>query len=148
VDLLNHRLRISALADRKAGGVASNGELSLPCLIRFNCIDQRRTDLPLWRQARGLAQINFGYGGGYIESSDYTRLRELTATYTLSDGLARRIGAKGAGVTGAMRNVHLWTKWTGTDPESFESSGADVPSFVGGTSAPPLYYMLRLNITY
>jgi hypothetical protein len=149
VELFGRRLRLFALADRKQGGVESNGELSLPCQLGvFSCVDQKQLGLPLWRQARGIARLRLGSSAGYVESSDYTRLREISASYTLGERVVRRVGAKGASITASARNVKLWTKYTGTDPEAFESSGTDTPSSVGGVTGPPMYYMLRLNLNY
>jgi TonB-linked SusC/RagA family outer membrane protein len=149
VELLSRRLRVSVLADRKSGGVALNGELSLPCLLQvFSCMDQKRLDVPLWRQARGLSALRFAYQGSYVESTDFTRLREVSVSYDLGDAVSRRLGGRTVHLSAAARNIKRWTHWTGTDPEAFESSGGDVPSFFGGTSAPPMYYMLRLNFNY
>lgn len=149
LEVVNRKLRISTLVDRKAGGVALNGELSLPCLLQvFSCMDQKRLDTPMWRQARGVAALRYAYSGSYVESTDYTRLREIAMSLDLTDRLAKRIGARSLQITAAARNIARWTTWTGTDPEAFESSGSDVPVFVGGTSAPPMYFMLRLNLGY
>jgi hypothetical protein len=51
------------------------------------------------------------------EDASYAKLREIAATWTVPDHLARRIGASRASATVAGRNLHIWTKWSGYDPE-------------------------------
>lgn len=67
-----------------------------------------------------------GLGGGFgsvsesfIKDASWVRIRELSATYALPDGLCRSLGVPGGisiGVTG--RNLALWTKFDGVDPET------------------------------
>jgi hypothetical protein len=46
--------------------------------------------------------------------ADFLRLREISASYSLTESLAGRIGADGASVSLGMRNVMmLWTKEEG-----------------------------------
>ncbi len=57
---------------------------------------------------------------GLNQSSDGTfmRLRELALTYEFSPTLASRLGARTLSMTASGRNLLLWTKYPGVDPET------------------------------
>jgi TonB-dependent SusC/RagA subfamily outer membrane receptor len=54
----------------------------------------------------------------YIESGTWTKLRELSVTYSLPESLTRRFSSHGAQITLAGRNLKTWTDYTGWDPET------------------------------
>ena len=56
---------------------------------------------------------------GLNQSQDGTfmRLRELAVTYDFSPTLASKLGARTLSITGSGRNLLLWTKYAGVDPE-------------------------------
>ena len=84
--------------------------------------------------------------GGFLENSQFWRLREVSGTLTLPNALAARIHARDASLTLSARNLRLWSAYTGADPESNYSTG-DVQSDFATTS-PPRYLMMRLNLHY
>jgi TonB-linked SusC/RagA family outer membrane protein len=51
-------------------------------------------------------------------SGDFTRLREVAVTWTAPEGIAAKLGAKSFSVTASGRNLAIWTKYPGSDPES------------------------------
>gem|GEM_PF-2609752 len=55
----------------------------------------------------------------YLEPGDFVRLREVSASYTLPTSWVKgmRSIVQGATITLAMQNVHLWTNYSGADPE-------------------------------
>ena len=55
--------------------------------------------------------------GDYIQDGTFLRVRELAATLELPRGWAARIGASAASLTLAGRNVALWSRYDGIDPE-------------------------------
>jgi len=55
--------------------------------------------------------LNQGYKG------DFMRWRELSLTYTAPRNLADRLGARDIAVSLTGRNLMLWTKYPGHDPE-------------------------------
>jgi len=62
-------------------------------------------------------------GGGqlqdfYIRSGNFAKLREVSLSYDASPRTARYVGAKSAAITLTARNMHMWTKYTGLDPEN------------------------------
>ena len=56
-------------------------------------------------------------GLNQAQSGDFVRLRELSVTYTASPGMASRFRARTLAVTLAGRNLWLWTRYPGPDPE-------------------------------
>ena len=74
----------------------------------------------------------------------------MSLQYTPSPALAGRVlRGKSASLSVAGRNLHLWTKYLGTDPETAFNftSGTDVPADFQ-TLAPPSYFVFRVNVGY
>lgn len=65
-------------------------------------------------QLRGLTPYD---GLNQNFSGDFIRWRELSLTYTTPQRLAARVGAQDMAITFAARNLKLWTKYPGVDPE-------------------------------
>lgn len=85
----------------------------------------------------------------YIERGDFVRLREVSATYTLPQGLTGRLGRRiqSASLTLALQNVALWTDYSGPDPEINSQTGAfSRQDFL--TVPNPKRSVLRFNITF
>ena len=62
-------------------------------------------------------------GGGqlqdfYIRSGNFAKLRELSLSYDAPVRTARYVGARSVSITLTGRNMHMWTKYTGLDPEN------------------------------
>jgi hypothetical protein len=53
----------------------------------------------------------------YIQEADYLRLSEVSATFTLPEALTSRVRASTMSLTVAGRNLQLWSKFNGYDPE-------------------------------
>jgi TonB-linked SusC/RagA family outer membrane protein len=151
LDLLQHRVRVTALVDRRAGAWDSDLERQLPCLVGTSCPELQQLHPSLSDQARGIG-LKQGVFAGYVERTDFTRLREIAATYDFGNALTNRFFAsKRTQLTLAARNIKLWKKyWTGTDPEAFIANNTDNPANEQNvlTIAAPLYYMLRLNVNF
>jgi TonB-linked SusC/RagA family outer membrane protein len=77
-------------------------------------VDQRLAAAVAWTKLKALSPYD-GLNQG--EDGAFTRLRELSLTYTAPTDLAARLGVKSLAVTGSGRNLFLWTKYPGTDPE-------------------------------
>jgi TonB-linked SusC/RagA family outer membrane protein len=52
-----------------------------------------------------------------MEKGDFLRFRELALTYTAPQSVAERVRARSLAITFAGRNLLLWTKYSGSDPE-------------------------------
>jgi TonB-linked SusC/RagA family outer membrane protein len=69
------------------------------------------------KQWLGLVALSPYDGLNQNKPGDFIRWRELTLTYTAPTTLAKRIGAGSMTLTVGARNLLLWTKYSGTDPE-------------------------------
>lgn len=70
-----------------------------------------------WWQGRGSASNSASYKQ-FVEDASASRLREVTLTYSLrSAGLRRFTHLNNVDFSLTGRNLVLWTKYTGTDPE-------------------------------
>ncbi|HEX3866327.1 MAG TPA: hypothetical protein VHV78_06215, partial [Gemmatimonadaceae bacterium] len=84
---------------------------------------------------------------GYLENGQFWRLREISAAYMLPTVVSSRVlRSRDAQLVFSARNLHVWTKYTGVDPESSETPGDVQNDF--STTAPPTYFILRLNLHY
>ena len=52
-----------------------------------------------------------------VSDGDFLRFRELNVTYTAPRTIASKLGARNMAVTLTGRNLFLWTKYQGVDPE-------------------------------
>jgi hypothetical protein len=86
---------------------------------------------------------------GFLEQGDFTRLREISATYTLPSSWVKGLGqaVQGVSITFAMQNVKLWTNYTGPDPEVNSQTGAfSRQDFL--TLPNPKKTIIRANFTF
>jgi TonB-linked SusC/RagA family outer membrane protein len=149
VELFNHRLRLTALVDHKSGYKVLNSEQQFLCQQSVSCKDISSFEVPLWRQARAIAnrftpvQTSFGY----IEDNHFTRIRELSATFNFPDAFIRKYArAGGASINLGVRNIAVFTNWTGVDPEQNYSQNDTQSTLL--TAGPPRYYTARINLRY
>ena len=54
----------------------------------------------------------------YTRSANFAKLREVALSYDAHPYLVRGLGAKAMAITLTARNLHMWTKYTGLDPEN------------------------------
>src|SRR5207248_3070502 len=69
---------------------------------------------------------------------DFIRWRELSVTYTTPQRLAARVGAQDMHLTLAARNLKLWTRYPGVDPEDnvYSRGGASTTRMLSAISVP------------
>jgi hypothetical protein len=87
---------------------------------------------------------------GFYQPGTFVRWRELNVTYTLPGNFASRyMRTRTANVNFAARNLHLWTKYRGLDPEIAFNAGEspNVPSEFQ-TMGTPTYFVFRLNLGF
>jgi TonB-linked SusC/RagA family outer membrane protein len=149
-ELLNRKLRINMLVDYKGGNNLFNNEEGFLCQQTKSCPYTSTFSASLYNQARTVAENTFGTLNtqwGFAEPLRFWRIRELSATYTFSDQLMRKIArAQGGSVNLAVRNLKLWTAYTGVDPEANYAEGNTQNTLL--TAGPPTYYQFRLNLRY
>ncbi len=129
VTLLGGRIRVDGQIDHRSGQYLTN------TLADFtNSFEHSRATnnphAPVPEQARAVATISSGYVD--IEPASFTRLRELSLTYVASTRLAAALRVRALSFTLAGRNLALWTRYTGSDPEVSTVQGANqVTTFAG-----------------
>ncbi|HEX5725180.1 MAG TPA: TonB-dependent receptor, partial [Longimicrobiaceae bacterium] len=119
------RLRLGMMVDYKAGYHKLDGNLRVRCVLFRRCHENwfpaQYVDDPAW-----LAQTQRGgtFVNDLIQDASFTRLRELSATYTVPNSWAARLGASRGSISIAGRNLYTWTDYPGLEPEA---------SFLGGS---------------
>ncbi len=163
VTLFGGRIRVGGQVDHRGGQYLTNSFGRASDLFQHSrATNDRHT--PLWEQARAVESFNdpqFRVNSGYIEPASFTRLRELSLTYFVSPRLAAALRARTVSLTLAGRNLALWTKYTGSDPEVSSVQGANQattsigvptgtvnPDIVGDWGSVPQmrYWTLKVNV--
>ena len=115
------KLRVRALLDGTFGndvmnlstraqnaGIASNSKAYERELLPYG--DPRKLAPGFNARTQGI----FEY---WVEDGTFVKLRELSATYTVDAPALRRVFREGVDVTVSGRNLAVWTKYSGYDPE-------------------------------
>jgi TonB-dependent SusC/RagA subfamily outer membrane receptor len=144
--LFDRRLRLSALAERRAGFTQIN-----PYFCRFpgTCRAAVDRSTPLAEQARAQAAL---FVGSPVEKGDFIRLREVSLAVDLPASAARALRVRWATLAVSARNLALWTDFSGPDPESAALRFDQEPAAVRGQQANgvPLgrSFELRIDLGY
>jgi hypothetical protein len=149
IDLFSRKLRLTVLTDYKGGFILNNSTASFYASNFATWHSENLPDTPLWDQARTVANSsakNPSTDIGFRENGQFWKLREVSAALTLPNIVAERIRARDVQLVFSARNLHTWTSYTGTDPESNYSTGDTQTDF--STTAPRTYYTLRANLHY
>ncbi len=145
VSFLNHRIRVSAQVDHRGGQKLVNTATFYDDLVpgRDGARDLNSPrGVPLWVQARAVESATnaalFRVNSGNVEDASFTRWRELSVAYSVPERLAAAVHARSASVTLAVRNLALWTHYTGPDPEV--NSGGSANFTVAGQRTTAVNY--------
>ncbi|HEY8483562.1 MAG TPA: TonB-dependent receptor, partial [Longimicrobiales bacterium] len=121
------RLRLRALLDGRSGfHILNDTELTRDQKANNSERAVRRDELPAAERLRYFGPYVGSNGGpvlpsdvvgDYVQDGTFLRVRELAATLELPRVWAARIGASVASLTLAGRNVALWSRYGGIDPE-------------------------------
>ncbi len=158
-------LTVGGLVDYRGGyRVANANPLQAVEFGGNNLREQNDPKAPLWLQARAVAATAQFYPApaSFIEDGTFIRVREISLTYAIPNALARAARVQSLSVTTAVRNLALWTRYGGVDPEVTNTYGANVQaSSTSNTSvtnnnvradygAVPLarYWVVRLNVGF
>jgi TonB-linked SusC/RagA family outer membrane protein len=148
-DLFNRRVRLNASFDYKGGYSIANGTYSFQCGNNLACPGLSNPNASLHEQAAAIAftaKAPTNTSWGYLENGQFWRFREVSAVFNVPNSLASRIRASSASLSLGARNLAVWTKYRGADPEENFGTG-DVQSTFA-SSAPRQYYTMRLNLHY
>jgi hypothetical protein len=149
IDLWRRRVRVTALLDYKGGYKIWNGSYRYRCVSFVNCRDIYDPKTPLNLQARAIAAgfVTSTTDYGYVEDGSFLRLREVAVNFDLPSNWASRYArASRAAINLSARNLHVWTDYTGIDPESNYGQGDIQNDFL--TQPPQTYFQLRLTLGY
>jgi hypothetical protein len=158
VDLFNRVLRLTSLFDYKGGYSTQDGADNFQCNSPpYSCRETQDPTAPLAQQARAIAKTfgttvngtTYKTGAGYFINGQFWRWREASAIVQIPQRAARFVGAhEGSNIVLSGRNLHLWTKFTGLDPEAnYGVNGAEAQNEFQ-TAGPPTYFVFRLNLKY
>ncbi|HUP18621.1 MAG TPA: SusC/RagA family TonB-linked outer membrane protein [Gemmatimonadota bacterium] len=110
-------LQLYALLDWQRGHLTHN--LTYPFRLQFASARERWD--PDFIDPIDLANLLTFVGNGeplpWLETGNFTKLREVSATYTLPIEYASRVGARRVALTVSGRNLKTWTDYSGVDPE-------------------------------
>ncbi|TVP48494.1 MAG: SusC/RagA family TonB-linked outer membrane protein [Gemmatimonadales bacterium] len=95
--------------------VRAAAEVEARLLDPASTVEQRVAAAETW--VRDLQALSPYDGLNEIHEADWLRLREVSLTYRAPAAWAERVGAANLSITAAGRNLALWTKFPGTDPE-------------------------------
>ena len=149
IDLLNRRVRLTVLVDHKSGFRVLNSEQQFLCQQSVSCKDISSLDVPLWRQARAVANrfTPVQTSNGFIEKNNFTRIRELTAAFNVPDAWSKKyLRARTASLNVGVRNIAVFTDWTGVDPEQNYGQGDTQQTLL--TAGPPRFYTARISLGF
>jgi outer membrane receptor protein involved in Fe transport len=149
IDLWRRRVRVTALLDYKGGYKIWNGTYRYRCVSFVNCRDIYDPKTPLDLQARAIAAgfVTNTTDYGYVEDGSFLRLREVAVNFDLPSSWASRYArASRVALNLSARNLHIWTDYTGIDPESNYGQGDVQNDFL--TQPPQTYFQLRLTLGY
>lgn len=146
--LFNGRLRLGGQFDYRGGHIIDNAIESFRCTPILICRGLVDRNAPLKEQAAAQAVLNDAVEYGYYEPAWFIKLRELSLTYFLPEGLANRFRASNMSITVAARNLWTITDYSGVDPEvnAFGQSNFSSSDF---ESQPQVrYYTVRVNLGF
>ncbi len=147
-DLLNKKIRVQGMFDYKGGYKIYDGGRSFQCANSSACPGLSDPNASLEDQAAAVAAtatpIKTTYG--YVQDGAFWRFRDLSVTFRAPARIANLAHAEGASLSFGARNLHVWTKFRGTDPE--ENYGTADTQSLFASPAPRTYFTLRLNLHY
>jgi TonB-linked SusC/RagA family outer membrane protein len=143
-------LRLYALVDFKTGFFKLDGNMRSRCAIFERC---RENFYPLEFDPKTIAglQSNGQLIDYYINNSGYTKLREVSVSYTLPAISTRWGSFNRAVVTLAGRNLFTWTDYPGLEPEAFflgGSRGGNFGQFEQTTNPQLTQWVLGVNVDW
>jgi TonB-linked SusC/RagA family outer membrane protein len=147
-ELLKRRLAISAQIDHKQGMDKFNNTLRHQSQGGLSAQGFWDPNATLWQQARTIAVNNYSVYSGMYENGRFTRLREVAVSYQLPDVLAAKLRSSRATLVAAGRNLHVWTPYTGVDPEATVGNGDERGNEEYFATPPLRYFTVRLNLNF
>lgn len=150
-EFFGKKLRLQTMFDYRGGNKWYNNTERIRC-TRPNCSGRNNLTAQFVDQATNIAanEAPARTLDGYFQPGAFVRLREASVQYSFSNTLASKlIKARSLSVVLSARNLKLWTKYRGTDPESgFNTTGTGDAPQEFQTIGPPSYLVFRVNVGY
>jgi TonB-linked SusC/RagA family outer membrane protein len=112
------RLRLYAMIDFQRGFKKTDTNYEQMCQVFAACLEninpEKYSPIQVAHAQNGSGQLQ----DFYITSGNFAKLREVSLTFDAPTRSVRYVGAKSIAVTLTARNLHMWTKYTGLDPEN------------------------------
>ena len=101
MDLFNRRVRVTALLDYRGGNKYYNNTERIRCVSRQNCEGLMNPNASFEDQAMVVATLNDPSQtiAGFFQPGAFVKLREVAATYNLTQAQASRFKMRNASVT-------------------------------------------------
>jgi TonB-linked SusC/RagA family outer membrane protein len=157
LDLANRRFRLQALFDYRGGSLFYNNTERIRCVSRPNCAGLNDPNASFEDQAMSVATRDHPAKtlDGFFQPGSFVKLREISATFTAPEHFLSRLrGARSLSITASARNLHTWTNYRGSDPET-DRNASEAGGTSGGNSpedfqtvGPPSYFIFRLNVGF
>lgn len=145
--LFKGAVRLTSQWNYRGGNYLDNSTEGFRCSAFANCRGLYDRTAPLEDQAYAAAALELVTFSGDVQKADFLRLRELSLTYAAPRSVAKLFRASTASVTLSGRNLHVWTKYKGTDPEASAFGGGANFGASDFLTQPPLrFWTLRINL--
>ena len=145
-------LRLYALVDFRRGNVLRNANELLRCAGALGAglcdVNVHPLDYAPTYVAQASPGVAFGQNvqDQFIQDASFTKLREVSATYTVPDSYLR--GFRGASITLSGRELGLRTKYRGPDPEVRAGGGNSLNDLDQGIIPPLSRFTATINLTF
>lgn len=141
-------VRVNAQLDYRGDQTLYNSGEEFRCSTSIgNCRGYQDRSAPLDEQARAIAR-QMGSYDGYIQKSDFVKLREVGITLMAPQRVVSRFNASALSLTIAGRNLKTWTDYLGVDPEVNSINGGNF-TVVDFDAMPPVrYWTARINVNF
>lgn len=140
-------IRASALMEYRGGQKLYNNTQQWRSLQGITRALNDKT-APLADQAREVAAVYLGTNAGFIEDASFWKLREVSLAFSAPKPWASRLRAKDVSLVLAGRNLAVWTKYKGLDPEVNQTGQSNFGATDFMTQPPVRYFTTRVNISY
>jgi TonB-linked SusC/RagA family outer membrane protein len=149
---LFNRLRLYALVDWRGGNKMYNVNELFRCsgalgkgLCDININPQKYPAL-LVAESGVVNAFVYNTRNQFIQDASFVKLREVSATYTLPDGMLP--GIKHTSISLAARELALWSNYRGPDPEVSSANGSSIGGIDQGIVPPLSRLTATLNFTF
>jgi TonB-dependent starch-binding outer membrane protein SusC len=143
-------VRVSGLLDYKGGHKLYNFTRGDRCAWEMVCEETYNAAVASASDQLGWIGFNMFARNvsEFVEDADFIKLRELSVSFLVPDRYLRQFGTTGARLTFSGRNLAMWTRYTGYDPE-VNTHGQDNFSTADYHNQPPVrFFTARIDLNF